>query len=130
MISRYWQQIWLLQEAFWTFAAANIRIPLPMEPTKSVQVSHNDDETLRLYGEPLTRQHSFSYLGVPFRTSGADWDDLINKNITAAHAAMRAMSSIGLNCKSFAAYRCVLLWKSFVRSCLDYGMAIANITVE
>jgi hypothetical protein len=98
-------------------------------PAKSVQLSSNgNDETLRLYQQAITRTGAFTYLGVPFTTSGADWDSLVEKNVTAARRSAAIMSEIGLNSRSFSSHRCVILWKAFVRSCLDYGLAVANLS--
>ncbi|KAG1248828.1 hypothetical protein G6F65_019407 [Rhizopus arrhizus] len=65
----------------------------PMQPSSSYT----------LYGEPIPKQHSFPYLGIPFRPGGyLDAIALVNQNKTKALATMNQLSAVGVHPKGFS----------------------------
>lgn len=99
-------------------------------PAKCVQIADRNWETVSIYGSPVDRKESFIYLGVPVTIDGIDAREMVKRNSRKAEVAMDAMRSLGLETRSLEAHRATLVFKSFVRSCMDYGVAIANLSTE
>ncbi|KAG0808110.1 hypothetical protein G6F18_001523 [Rhizopus arrhizus] len=82
-----------------------------------------------LYGEPIPKQPSFPYLGIPFRPGGyLDDVALVNQNKTKALATMNQLSAIGVHPKGFSPLLCIRFYSHIVRAQLEYGLAITKIT--
>ena len=81
-----------------------------------------------IYGEAMGSTPMFTYLGCPFDAYGINAPALIHKNIGAMSAAAHEMTLLGVNGSGFSTYRSVLAWKSFVRPCLEYGLALVTLT--
>ncbi|KAG1548692.1 hypothetical protein G6F50_013422 [Rhizopus delemar] len=82
-----------------------------------------------LYGEPIPKQPSFPYLGIPFRPGGyLDAVALVNQNKTKALATMNQLSAIGVHPKGFSPLLGTRFYSHIVRAQLEYGLAITKIT--
>ncbi|KAG1128454.1 hypothetical protein G6F42_005961 [Rhizopus arrhizus] len=91
----------------------------PMQPSSSYT----------LYGEPIPKQPSFPYLGIPFRPGGyLDAVALVNQNKTKALATMNQLSAIGVHPKGFSPLLGTRFYSHIVRAQLEYGLAITKIT--
>jgi hypothetical protein len=97
------------------------------KPSKS-EVVASRPTVVTLYGEKLVQVKSFMYLGVPLTSDGLNVTRLLDKNITRMRGAVAEMRVLGVNAFGLAPYRCILAWKAFVRSCLEYGLAIVDLT--
>lgn len=102
-------------------------------PTKCVILQGNHDENPRSeyspYGQVLTRQTIFQYLGVPIKTGGIlDAEELIKLNITKALAIMNLLTSIGVNPSGFDKLLSTRFYMQIVRAQMEYGIAINRFT--
>lgn len=102
----------------------SIRTNFRWKPSKCVSISSDEDAQFTIYGEPIQTAEVFNYLGIPFRHTGIDSKLLVEQNIAKATKASFYMQKLGVNGFGFQPYRCVLAWKSYVRSCLEYGIAV------
>ena len=96
--------------------------------SKTKWVSNNTNENFTLYGEEIERVDRFEYLGIPFGFEGIDSRMLVQKNIARTEGASMMLYKLGVNAYGFRPDRCVVAWKSFVRSKLDYGLAVVKLT--
>ncbi|KAG1398481.1 hypothetical protein G6F60_008338 [Rhizopus arrhizus] len=82
-----------------------------------------------LYGEPIPKQHSFPYLGIPFRPGGYfDAVALVNQNKTKAFATMNQLLAIGVHLKGFSPLLGTRFYNHIVRAQLEYGLVITKTT--
>ena len=96
--------------------------------SKIVQKPGPTPAQFTIYGEAMGSTPMFTYLGCPFDAYGINASALIHKNIGAMRAAAHEMTLLGVNGSGFSTYRSVLAWKSFVRPCLEYGLALVTLT--
>ncbi|PHZ12828.1 uncharacterized protein RHIMIDRAFT_251738 [Rhizopus microsporus ATCC 52813] len=83
---------------------------------------------LSLYDEPIPKQPSFPYVGIPFRPGGyLDAVVLVNQNKTKAPAIMNQLSAIGVPPKGFSPLLGTRFYSHIVRAQLEYGLAITKI---
>ena len=109
-----------------------------MEPTKCMGLYHDKRSPSRpqplrlsLYNQNLPRGQTFSYLGVPFRPNGSiDPIQLIQNNTTKAISNMRVMNTIGLSPSGFNRLLSTRLYRQFIRSQMEYGVAITTFTAS
>ncbi|KAG1510717.1 hypothetical protein G6F53_006471 [Rhizopus delemar] len=101
-------------------------------PSKCVILDNSTDpRTYTLYDQPLPRETTFAYLGVPFKPGGyLDSEELIQRNIHKALATMNMLSSIGVNPSGFSKLLCTRFYAHIVRPQLEYGLAINRFTVH
>ncbi|KAG1195055.1 hypothetical protein G6F70_008529 [Rhizopus microsporus] len=82
-----------------------------------------------LYDEPIPKQPSFPYLGIPFRPGGyIDAIALVNRNKAKALATMNQLSAIGVQPKGFSPLLGIRFYSHIVRAQLEYGLAITKVT--
>lgn len=97
------------------------------KPSKSAIVSNvNRTSRFFIYNEQIKVSEMFVYLGIPFRADGIDMKELAEKNIRKTMAATIGMGAIGAFSNRFSLHRRSILWKSFVRSCLEYGLVLGK----
>ncbi|KAG1177556.1 hypothetical protein G6F36_010796 [Rhizopus arrhizus] len=101
-------------------------------PSKCVILDNSTDpRTYTLYDQPLPRETTFAYLGVPFKPGGyLDSEELIQRNTHKALATMNMLSSIGVNPSGFSKLLCTRFYAHIVRPQLEYGLAINRFTVH
>ncbi|KAG1548195.1 hypothetical protein G6F49_009974 [Rhizopus delemar] len=101
-------------------------------PSKCVVLSDmNDDLSYELYGQTLLKQHSFSYLGVPFKPGGyLNPQELIEHNVCKAFAMMNVLTSVGVNPNGFDRLLSTRFYAQIVRARLEYGLAINRLTAS
>ncbi|KAG1488529.1 hypothetical protein G6F47_013584 [Rhizopus delemar] len=101
-------------------------------PSKCVVLDNSTDPcTYTLYDQPLPREITFAYLGVPFKPGGyLDSEELIQRNTHKALATMNMLSSIGVNPSGFSKLLCTRFYAHIVRPQLEYGLAINRFTVH
>jgi hypothetical protein len=93
------------------------------KPAKSIVVSDRQSN-IEIYGIQLERNRCFTYLGVPLTTQGIDASRLVARLVAASTAALQVMQMVGINAYGFKPYRACLAYKAFIRSTLEYGVAI------
>ncbi|KAG0941035.1 hypothetical protein G6F32_008580 [Rhizopus arrhizus] len=101
-------------------------------PSKCVVLSDmNDDLSYELYGQNLPKQHSFSYLGVPFKPGGyLNPQELIEHNVCKAFIMMNVLTSVGVNPNGFDRLLSTRFYAQIVRARLEYGLAINKLTAS
>ncbi|PHZ15890.1 uncharacterized protein RHIMIDRAFT_233497 [Rhizopus microsporus ATCC 52813] len=93
--------------------------------------SSTDPITYILYNQPLPRETTFTYLGVPFKPSGhLSLEELIQRNTRKTLATMNILSSVGVNPSGFSKLLCTRFYAHIVRPQLEYGLAINHFTVS
>ncbi|KAG0798819.1 hypothetical protein G6F22_003841 [Rhizopus arrhizus] len=110
----------------------SIQMGYKWNPSKCVILdSSTDSITYTLYDQPLPRETTFAYLGVPFKPGGhLDPDELIRRNTQKALATMNILSSVGVNPSGFSKLLCTRFYAHIVRPQLEYGLAINRFTVS
>ncbi|KAG1183777.1 hypothetical protein G6F36_008199 [Rhizopus arrhizus] len=101
-------------------------------PSKCVILNSSTDPiTYTLCDQPLPRETTFAYLGVPFKPGGhLNPEELIQRNTQKALATMNILSSVGVNPSSFSKLLCTRFYAHIVRPQLEYGLAINRFTVS
>ncbi|KAG1140136.1 hypothetical protein G6F37_009282 [Rhizopus arrhizus] len=101
-------------------------------PSKCVVLSDmNDDLSYKFYGQTLLKQHSFSYLGVPFKPGGyLNPQKLIERNVCKAFVMMNVLTSVGVNPNGFDRLLSTRFYAQIVRARLKYGLAINQLTAS
>ena len=101
-------------------------------PAKCVIVAATTDaQTYHLYGTPIPKESSFSYLGIPIKPGGLlDYPALIQQNINKASLTMNQLTAIGLNSKGLPPLLACRFYSQIVRAQLGYGLAISPITAK
>jgi hypothetical protein len=101
-------------------------------PAKCVIVAATTDaQTYHLYGTPISKESSFSYLGIPIKPGGLlDYPALIQQNINKASLTMNQLAAIGLNSKGLPPLLACRFYSQIVRAQLGYGLAISPITAK
>jgi hypothetical protein len=80
-----------------------------------------------LYGQPISAQSSFSYLGVPIKPGDCiDNQALISKHITKANLSMNSLASLGVNPSGFSRLTALRFYTQIVRAQLEYGLVISS----
>ncbi|KAI8967051.1 hypothetical protein BDF20DRAFT_891932, partial [Mycotypha africana] len=93
----------------------------------AVVAPSSDTSSYSLYGTSISRQTSFSYLGIPIGPGGhLLTNDLIQNNTNKALHTMNTMSAIGVNHKGFNQLLSTRFYTQIVRTQLEYGLAISS----
>jgi hypothetical protein len=110
----------------------SIQMGYKWNPSKCVILdSSTDSITYTLYDQPLPRETTFAYLGVPFKPGGhLDPEELIRRNTQKALATMNILSSVGVNPSGLSKLLCTRFYAHIVRPQLEYGLAINRFTVS
>ncbi|KAG1053411.1 hypothetical protein G6F43_004515 [Rhizopus delemar] len=101
-------------------------------PSKCMMLSDmNDDLSYELYGQTLLKQHSFSYLGFPFKPDGyLSSQELIEYNVRKAFTMMDVLTSVGVNPNGFDRLLLTRFYAQIVHARLEYGLAINRLTAS
>ncbi|KAG2200495.1 hypothetical protein INT46_004264 [Mucor plumbeus] len=101
-------------------------------PVKCVIVAPTiDTQTYHLYGTPIPKEFSFSYLGIPIKPGGLlDYPALIQQNINKASLTMNQLAAIGPNSNGFPPLLACRFYSQIVRAQLDYDLAISPTTAK
>lgn len=92
-----------------------------------VQIPRHDDlNTFRVDGQLLKRCDTFKYLGIPIGERGIDIQALAEANAKNAMSAACEFRGLGLNAGGFDIKTASRIIKMFLRSKMEYGLAIAN----
>ncbi|PHZ11402.1 uncharacterized protein RHIMIDRAFT_244597 [Rhizopus microsporus ATCC 52813] len=110
----------------------SIQMGYKWNPSKCVILGSSIDPiTYTFYDQPLPRETTFAYLGVPFKPDGhLDPEELIQCNTRKALATMNMLSSVGMNPSGFSKLLCTRFYAHIVRPQLEYGLAINRFTVS
>ncbi|KAG1043810.1 hypothetical protein G6F43_011575 [Rhizopus delemar] len=104
-------------------------------PAKCVVLNCPSDHggrRMKLYGSPIPKEPSFSYLGVPFSPQGKiSTDLLIRRNTASAVSAMRAtLLPIGIRSAGFSRLTASRLYSTFIRPKFEYGLCLCTFQVK
>ncbi|KAG0751701.1 hypothetical protein G6F24_014101 [Rhizopus arrhizus] len=104
-------------------------------PAKCVVLNCPSDHggrRMKLYGSPIPKEPSFSYLGVPFSPQGKiSTDLLLRRNTASAISAMRAtLLPIGIRSASFSRLTASRLYSTFIRPKFEYGLCLCTFQVK
>jgi hypothetical protein len=83
-----------------------------------------DDGMYQLYGIVIPSTRSFKYLGIWFNKEGIDWPTHIRAIIAKAREASLFFKSVGCNGYGMGERTKVNVFKLFIRSRMEYGLAI------
>jgi hypothetical protein len=81
-------------------------------------------DTYRLYDQPLTSTEAFKYLGFAFTEDGINWRTHLRRMIEKAHTAATFFRSVGVNGYGMGERTKLAVYKLFIRSRMEYGLAI------
>lgn len=81
---------------------------------------------LRICNETIKRVREFEYLGVMMSNKGFASKSHISKRLKKATQQAAYMRAIGMNQAGFSTATSIRVYVSFVRSCLEYGLAILD----
>jgi hypothetical protein len=81
-------------------------------------------DSYQLYGTFLPHCDSFKYLGIWFDSQGIDWNTHISKMIVRAKEAAFFFKAIGCNGYGMGERTKTNIYKLFIRSRMEYGLAI------
>ena len=95
---------------------------------KCVIFKSDTEAQIKIYEEIIPESCSFEYLGYTFDHKGINSNKHIQRISEKVDAASRYMYSLGLNFRDFEPKTNVTLFKSFIRSKLEYGLAITTPT--
>ena len=106
--------------------AWSILVGMRFEPTKCVVIARDWQEgILKIYGQDLPRVESFAYLGVPFTYEGIDFAQNFDKRTAKAKGLVAMLSRCGFNGTGWPARSSVWVYKSFIRSTMEYGLCLS-----
>ena len=95
------------------------------EPSKCVVIAKDFQAgRLKLYGEDLPRVESFPYLGIPFTNTGIDFAQNFDKRTAKAKGVIAMLSRVGFNGTGWPARSSAMVYKSFIRSVMEYGLCL------
>ena len=95
-------------------------------PTKciSLATTATTNSVYFMYNIEIPAANSVLYLGVWFDRKGVDWPHQIEKSKTKAIAALNLFKTNGYNITGFNQSSSILLFKSFLRPALEYGVQL------
>jgi len=82
------------------------------------------DDTLCLYKRPLSVVQSYNYLGVAIGINGVQWVPSFEKRIANAKRMVNFLASKGMNAFGWRYSASILAVKIFIRSVIEYGIAL------
>ena len=100
------------------------RVGMQFSPAKCL-VLHKAPIHLSLYGNPLTQVDSATYLGIPFNVHGIDWVSHCLNRSKKAKFIISALGKLGMNGTGWPYRSSSLVYKLFIRSTLEYGIALS-----
>ena len=102
----------------------SIQHGITFAPTKCLVLGNVEPGALRLYNLPLPVVESATYLGMVFNRKGVDWEVSFNKRLNKARSTIIQFSQLGFNGTGWAFPAAITVYKSFMRSQLEYGMGL------
>ena len=85
----------------------------------------NCPSPVTLYGDPLPTCSQFKYLGVWFNEDGADWRIHFDRMIDKARGTTGFWKSVGFNDIGFKLRTRRMIFTTFIRPVVEYGLAIS-----
>jgi hypothetical protein len=80
--------------------------------------------TLKLYNDVIPQCDSFKYLGIIFDNDGIVWTETMKKPMKKAKTMTTILRKRGFNGKGWTPRLSILAYKSFIRSSMEYGLAL------
>ncbi|CAO3574296.1 unnamed protein product [Mortierella alpina] len=96
------------------------------KPAKSKIITPRgqEHEEFRLYGQPLENVPMFTYLGIKFDCRGINMEAQVTHNINKGKGTASVLRSMGCYLGGLDPFLVATLYKSTIRSQLEYGLAI------
>lgn len=113
----------------------SVKLGYRWNPTKCVVLHKEKKRTdrpppLTLYGQSIPYDEYFTYLGIPFNSTGSiDTIRLIHKNTTGALNSIRTLNTIGVSPSGFDRLLSSRFYRQFIRPKMEYGLAITIFNV-
>jgi hypothetical protein len=102
-----------------------LRVGMQFETTKSVIVSSTvQPGELKMYGYNLPVVKDAPYLGITFNEQGIDWASNTRKFTSKARGTVISFSQLGFNGTGWPTTSSIMVYKSFIRPQLEYGMGL------
>lgn len=102
----------------------SLRNGIRFAPSKCFVVGDVGLGALTLYNEPLPVVRSATYLGMVFTKEGVDWEASFAKRFNSARGTIVQLSRLGFNGSGWSFPAAVTVYKSFIRSQMEYGMGL------
>ena len=83
---------------------------------------------LSMYDIPLSQVPSGEYLGLFIKYSGVDWNKSIENRVNKATNAIQYLGKLGMNAGGWSLPQSVLVYKTFIRPILEYGLQLGPVT--
>ena len=101
-------------------------------PSKCVYIGPKDEEELDLEinGVQIPKEEKFTYLGMVMDKKGVNFEDSMNKRIQKAKKTINYMRSVGMNIYGWTTNAAARMYKGFIRSQLEYGLALDILTEQ
>lgn len=99
---------------------------MEFQPAKCAVLGSNNtgDSGLRIYGLPIPESKQISYLGMPFTVDRIDFLANINSRCTKARSVATTFSKFGMNISGFSQAASALIYKTFIRPIMEYGLQL------
>jgi hypothetical protein len=96
------------------------------QPQKCAILGPDDQENsgLTIYGEQLPQKREIIYLGLPFTVNRVDHAVNVEKRCAKARSIASSLAKHGLNLSGFPQYASAILYKTFIRPVMEYGIQL------
>lgn len=108
----------------------SIRVGMKYNPTKCVYLGNVPPGTFQMYGTSLICEGVTMYLGIPFGQTGIDFRAAMLKRSNNAKTVISSLAKVGFNGAGWPARSSGNVYKSFVRSVLEYGISLKPLEKE
>jgi Reverse transcriptase (RNA-dependent DNA polymerase) len=105
------------------------RVGMVFAPAKCFVLSRKKVH-LTLYGNELPQPETVEYLGIAFNWQGIRWSAHVSKRVKKATNLLSVLSGLGLNVTGWPQRSSILVYKSFLRSTLEYGIGLSVLSKE
>jgi hypothetical protein len=108
----------------------SLRVGMQFAPDKCIALDARQVTEYTMYGAPLVRSATATYLGIPFTQSGIDLAANAKTRAAKGRAVTAMVAQSGMNLTGFAPAASTNVYRAFVRPVLEYGLALAPMTAK
>jgi len=102
----------------------SIEYGMQFNPSKCFYVGPRLHGSLTLYKQELIHVKQTTYLGIEFNEKGMDLMASLYKRMNSAKAMIAMLASVGFNLKGWPLSASALIYKTFIRSIMEYGLQL------
>jgi hypothetical protein len=99
-------------------------------PLKCAILSPDPAAEFKLYNAVVPHVVQFKYLGLIFERTGINWKQCIDSRIQKVEKLIRWMKSTGMHLYGWRPSSSILIYKTFLRPMLEYGLAVARLPAD